>query len=119
MIKHFIKLEWKQFTRSSYFQRNLIIKILLIFLAVYFFLSFLTLGVGTYFLLEEQFPYEDPLVLVSYYLVYWFLLDLIGRFFLQSLPILNVKPYMGLPVKKYKLLHYLLGKSIISFYNVL
>lgn len=35
MIKHFLTLEWKEFVRASYFQKGLVIKILLFLALIY------------------------------------------------------------------------------------
>ncbi len=119
MFKRFISLEWKQFTRSSYFQRSLIVKILLFFVALYFIVSFLIMGGAAYFLLEEVFPKKDPLEVVNNYLIFWFLLEMVYRFFVQKLPVMNVKPLMTLPIKRKTMIHYLLGKTTFSFFNIL
>jgi|SRR5690625_4646 len=119
MIRQLISLEWKQFFRSKAMGQSLAIKILIGFLALYFMGSFLLLGLGTYFLLEETFPDRDPLKLVNDYLIFWFAADLIYRFFLQKLPVMNIKPLMIFPIKKSKIIHYLLGKTTFSFYNIL
>ncbi len=119
MITHFINLEWKQFFRSSYWQKSVALNILMVFLALYFILMFLGLGFGLYPILKEQFPDSDPLVIVNGFLFFWFLADLMLRFFLQKLPVMNIKPLLTLPIKKNKIIHYILGKSIVSFFNFL
>lgn len=119
MIKHFANFEWKQFFRSSYWQKSIALNILLGFFAVYMMLSFLVLGVSIYPLLKKQFPESDPLILVNGALFYWFIADLMMRFFLQKLPVLNIKPFLILPLKRSSILHYVLGKSAISFFNFL
>jgi hypothetical protein len=119
MIKHFLKLEWKQFFRSSYWQKSIALNILLGFLALYFIVVFLALGISIYPLLKDQFPESDPLLLVNGALFYWFLGDLSIRFFLQKLPVMNIKPLLILPIKRSKILNYVLGKSAISFFNFL
>ena len=119
MFKRFLSLEWKQFSRSSYFQKGLAIKILLILAALYFIVCFGALGVFAFFLIEDAFPNEDPIVMVSNYLVFWFLIDLLFRFFMQQLPVMNIKPYMIIPIKRETVIHYLLGKTTLSFFNIL
>ena len=119
MISHFINLEWKQFFRSSYWQKSVALNILMVFLALYFILMFLGLGFGLYPILKKQFPESDPLIMVNSFLFYWFLSDLMLRFFLQKLPVMNIKPLLTLPIKRNKILHYVLGKSAISFFNFL
>ncbi len=119
MIAHFINFEWKQFFRSSYWQKSIVINILLVFVALYFILVFLALGFGLYPILKDQFPEADPLLKVNEYLFYWLLADLLLRFFFQKLPALNSKPLLILPLKRSKIIHYVLGKTMLSFFNFL
>tara|TARA_R110001632_G_scaffold34766_3_gene88169 strand:- start:18898 stop:20364 length:1467 start_codon:yes stop_codon:yes gene_type:complete len=119
MIRHFLRLEWKQYFRSSHWQRGIALKIIMVFFALYFILSFLAIGVGGYYLLKKMFPESDPLQVVNSYLLYAILGDLIFRYLMQKLPVMNIKPFLILPVQKSKLVHYLLAKSSISFFNIL
>lgn len=119
MLRQLLSLEWKQFVRSKSFGQSLAIKILIGFAALYFIGSFLILGIAVFFILQDTFPQEDPLNIVNSYLIYWFAADLAYRFFLQKLPVMNVKPMMILPIKRSKILHYLLGKTAFSFFNIL
>lgn len=119
MIKQFINFEWKQFFRSSYWQKSIGLNILMAFLALYFMLTFLALGISLFPILDEQFPDSDPLLLLNSFLFYWFLADLLMRFFLQKLPVMNIKPLLVLPIKRSSILHYVLGKSAVSFFNFL
>lgn len=119
MIGHFLKLEWKQYFRSSYWQKSIVLNIFLVFFALYMLASFLVLGFGAYFLIEDQLPGRDPLQVVNAYLVFALLGDLIFRYLMQKLPVMNIKPMLILPVRKSKLVHYVLGKSIFSFFNIM
>jgi hypothetical protein len=118
MIANFLKLEWKQYFRSSHWQKGIAIKILMAFFALYFIVSFLVIGVGGYYILKKEFPEQDPLQMVNSYLLYAFLADLILRYLMQKLPVMNIKPMLILPIKKSKLVHYVLGKSSISAFNI-
>jgi len=117
MIKHFIKFEWKQFARSSYFQKGIGIKILLALAVLYFGGIALALGVGLFFILKKLIPETDPIIIVNNFLIYWFIFDLMIRFFMQQLPVMNVKPLMIVPIKRSTVINYLLGKTTISFFN--
>jgi hypothetical protein len=119
MISHFLKLEWKQFVRSAYFEKSIALKILMGFFALYLIVSFFAIGVGGYFILRKEFPDSDPLQLVNSYLLFAILGDLIFRYLMQKLPILNIKPMLTLPINKSKLIHYVLAKSSFSFFNIL
>ena len=119
MFKRFIALEWKQFSRSSYFQKGIAIKILLAFGALYFIGMAAFMGVAAYFGLQKFMPDKDPITIVNNFVIYWFLADMVFRYFLQQLPVLNIKPYMVIPIKRSVVIHFLLGKTSISFFNFL
>ncbi|MDC0177797.1 DUF5687 family protein [Polaribacter sp.] len=89
------------------------------FVALYFLIIFLGLGIGGYFILQKEFPASDPLKLLNSYLLFAILGDLIFRYLLQKLPIMNIKPLLILPIKRNKLVHYVLGKSAFSVFNIL
>ena len=118
-LKHFFNLEWKQYFRSSYWQKSIALNILLIFVALYFIAIFLFLGIALYPILKEQLPNQDPLNIVNGFLFYWVLVDILMRFFFQKLPVMTVKPLLTLPVKRSKIVHYVLCKSALSFFNFL
>ncbi|MCF6347784.1 MAG: DUF5687 family protein [Flavobacteriaceae bacterium] len=119
MILRFLKLEWKQFFRSSYWQKSMALNMLMGFFAIYFLVSFLALGFGIIPILKEFSPDVDPLQKLNSLLIFWFLGDLIFRYLMQKLPMMNIKPLLILPIKKTILVHYVLGKSVVSFFNFL
>lgn len=119
MIAHFLRLEWKQYFRSPYWQKSIGIKILMGFFALYFVLIFLSLGVGLFPILEKLYPDADPFLVVNGFLFYWVIGDLVMRFFLQKLPVMSVKPMLTIPIKRNKIVNYVLGKSSASFFNFL
>lgn len=119
MVSDFIRLEWKQFIRSSYWQKSVAINIFLVFIALYFILVFLGLGIALFPILKEKIPEKDPFEIVNQFLFFWFLADLLMRFFFQKLPVMTVKPLLSLPVRKNQIVHYVLGKSVFSFFNFL
>ena len=119
MISQFLRLEWKQYFRSSYWQKSMALNILLVFFALYFVVMFALMGFGGFFALKKMFPDDDPLVLVNSFLLFAITGDLVFRFLMQKLPIMNIKPLLILPIKKYKIVHYVLLKSSVSFFNIM
>lgn len=119
MIKHFLNLEWKQFRRASYFQKGIAIKILLFLGVLYFGGIAIFMGGAMFFILKKALPEVDPIVTVNNFLVYWVLGNFVIRFFMQQLPVMNIKPLMIIPIKRNTVIHYLLGKTSISFFNII
>ncbi|WP_299105428.1 DUF5687 family protein [uncultured Tenacibaculum sp.] len=118
MITRFLNLEWKQFFRSASFGKNVALKIIMGFFALYLLVTFLSLGAGGYFFLEKTFPDKDPFVLVNQFLIFLIISDLIFRYLMQKMPIMDIKPMLLLPIKKSKLVNYILTKSVFSFFNL-
>lgn len=117
MIKRFLSLEWKQFKRASYFQKGVAIKILLFLAVLYFGGMAIFMGGLMFFILKKVVPEIDPIVIVNNFMVYWVLANLAIRFFMQQLPVMNIKPLMIVPIRRNIVIHYLLGKTTISFFN--
>lgn len=116
MIRQFLKLEWKSFFRSASFTANLVVKIILGIAACFYAVMILLLGVAAFHALKEE--GMEPLSTINHYLIYWWLFDLVIRYFLQKTPVMWVRPLLPLPISKKKLTHYLLGKSAFSFFNI-
>lgn len=115
MFKHFIMLEWKSFLRSASFGSNLAMKIVMGIFAVYFLACFAILGTAVFFILKEE--GFEPLATINQYLVYYFLFDLVIRYFMQKMPVMNIRPLLPLPIKKGTIVHFSLGKTALSFFN--
>ncbi len=117
MFKHFISLEWKAFIRSASFGSNLVLKILMGLGALYFIACFAIMGTAVFFILKEE--GMEPLLTVNKYIIYYLVGDLVIRYFFQKMPVTNIKPLLGLPIKRGVIVHFSLGKTTISFFNVL
>ena len=119
MLRKFLYLQWRQFKRSSYFEAALAIKILMVIGILYFGGIAILAGVGGYFILKKAFPDVDPILSLNKFLIYWWLFDLLLRYFIQQVPVLNIKPLMIIPVKRSQVVKFLLGKTSLSPFNIL
>ena len=119
MLRKFLYLQWKQFRRSSYFEAALAIKIFMLIGIIYFGGIAVFLGGAGYFLLKKVFPDVDPMLSLNKLLIYWWLFDLLLRYFIQQVPVLNIKPLMIIPVKRKQVVKFVLGKTSLSFFNIL
>ncbi|NMH25773.1 DUF5687 family protein [Flavobacterium solisilvae] len=115
MFKHFIWLEWKSFLRSASFGTNLAMKIIMGLVAVYFLACFAIMGTAAFFILKDM--GFEPLQTVNKFMIYYFAMDLMVRYFLQKMPVMNIRPLLTLPIKKGTIVHFSLGKTALSFFN--
>jgi hypothetical protein len=119
MFKQFIKLQWKAFFRSASFGKSVGIKIFMAFMGIYLLGSLALLGGSLYFILRKLAPNEGPMWVLSQFLVYWILVELFVRYFMQKLPVMDIKPLLVNNIPKSKIVNYILGKSVLSGFNLL
>lgn len=117
MFKHFITLQWKSFWRSASLTSGLLMKLFMGFWAIWIIIMMVSGGVGAYFFIEENLNL-DPLHTINKFLIYWFVFDLLFRYALQKIPVINIKPLLLLPFKKKKIVSFAFGKTIFSFFNI-
>lgn len=116
MFKKFLYLEWKSFTRSASFGTNLALKIIMGIVAFIYAIGFLAAGVGLFYGLKKA--NLDPLYEVNKYIIYYLIFDLLFRLFLQKIPVMNIRPLLSLPIKKATIVNFSLGKTMLSFFNL-
>lgn len=119
MISHFINLEWKQFFRSASFGKSVGAKILIGLFALYFIIIFLTLGFFGFEVIQKMYPEEDPFKVLNGVLLFVITGDLMFRYIMQKLPLMNIQPLLILNIKKKAIVNYVLLKSSISFFNIM
>ena len=119
MFRRFINLQWKSFFRSSSFGKSVALKVIMGFFAVYMLVVLIGTGSGLYFILREVAPDQNPMWLLSRFFIYWVLIELFFRYFMQKLPVMDIKPLLISNIKKSSIAHYILGRSAVSFYNLL
>ncbi len=117
MFTRFISFEMKQFFRSMFWQKGIVVNIIMGLFALWIILSFLGIGLGGFYLIKDIFPDKDPFEFVNGFLLFYVIGDLIFRYLMQKLPVLNIKPLLILDIRKSKLINYTLIKSGISFFN--
>lgn len=110
--------QWKESQRSTFWQKSIIVNILIGLLGIYLLLNILVVGFFADKIILEIYKTGDVVFIFTGLLFYYFAFDLILRFFVQPLPILSIQPYLTLPIKKSTLLHYPLVKSIFNFINI-
>ncbi|MEO0571824.1 MAG: DUF5687 family protein [Bacteroidota bacterium] len=119
MFKQFITLQWKSFFRSASFGKSVGIKIFMVLMGLYLLVSLGALGGTLYFILRKLAPTDGPMWVLSQFLVYWVLGELFFRYFMQKLPVMDIKPLLINNIPKSKIINYILGKSVFSGFNLL
>jgi len=119
MKQNLFLFSWRGFTRSASVGKNIGTKIILGFFALYFFATFLFLGLSLKNIFAEKFPDEDPVFIFNGFLLAYFSIDLVIRQLMQALPTLQVKPLLVINMKKSRIVRHLLGRSVFSFFNFL
>ena len=117
MLQRFLYLQWKSFTRGAGFATGLAQKILLGFAWIYFAAIFASLAFVAFWGVQEELG-EDPLPIISGYLLYAFAFWILLRYFLQKMPIVHIQPLLVLPISKKRIVRFGLLKTVFSFYNI-
>lgn len=116
MFLQFLQLQIKAFFRSATMKTNLAIKIFLGLGILLYSVSILILGFGAYYGLEEI--GLDPFLTINKYIIYWWIFDLVFRYFFQKAPVMSVRPFLIHPIKRRTITRYLLMRSGLSFFNI-
>lgn len=120
MIKDLFIIEWKRSLRSSLWQRNVFLNIILGIFILYFVFVFLLLGLFLDRVIGEALEIEgvDVIKALGSWLVYYFVVDLLFRFLIQKMPEMSAKPFLLLPISRRKLSSVVLLQTVINFLNL-
>lgn len=118
MFKYFITLQWKSFWRSASMASGLFMKLFMAFWAFWLLGLSALGGIGAFTVIEEKLEL-DPLDTINRFLIYWWVGDLLFRYALQKMPVINIKPLLLLPFNKKKIVSFAFGKTAFSFFNVI
>jgi len=119
MFIKFLNLQWKTVTRSPMWHKNLVLNLVIGFFLFLFGVHLLMLGILLSKILEELAPDRNQFDLFNGILIYYFLADLVIRFMMQSLPRLTIESYLHLPIRKNKIIFYMMGRTIADVFNLI
>ncbi len=119
ILKWLIDHQIKETLRSSFWQKQIVLNIIMGMVAVMLIAYLVMIGIFIDRFLASAFPDEDPIVLINRIILYYFGIEFVMRFFMQSLPVLNLETYLTLPVRKSAIVHYVASKSIFSLGNIM
>ena len=117
MLRQLLSQDWKSFRRSPAFGQEVLKTVFLGLFGFMMVLYAFALGAFVPEIIEEFAPEADPFTFVGKGLLYYFLIDILIRGLMQKFPVLEIKPLLARPIKKGTLSHFVLLKSIKSFFN--
>ena len=117
MFKLMFGLQWKEFNRGKAVGGKLVGKILKWFGIVYFAIMSFMMGIIASFPIEED--SVAPFLYVNKQLIYVFAYLIVIRYFVQSLPVLNIKALLLTPLLKTKIVRFSLLKTVLTYFNIL
>ncbi|WP_344832721.1 DUF5687 family protein [Chryseobacterium ginsenosidimutans] len=116
MFLKFLRLEFKSFFRGSSLGINLAMKILR-FIGILYFMLCLAGGAFAAFYYVQEEMHQDPLKIVSKFLIAVWAIDLILKYMWQEMPTQNIKPFLTLNIPKKTLVNYMLSKTFLSAFS--
>ncbi|WP_304517492.1 DUF5687 family protein [Cecembia rubra] len=114
MILILLKLELLKTMRSTSFAKSALVAIFLAFLAVILLSYVLLLGIFLKEIIEKGFDSSDAYATLSGVLIYFYLFEFMYRYFVQKLPVMELQSFLHLPLKKSRIIQFLLGRSFVS-----
>ncbi|WP_374460490.1 DUF5687 family protein [Chryseobacterium taeanense] len=116
MFLKFLRLEIKSFFRGSSLGINLAMKILRFIGILYFMVCLMGGAFGAFFYIQEE-MHQDPLKVVSRFLIVAWVIDLIFKYIWQEMPTQNIKPFLTLNISKKTLVNYMFAKTFLSAFS--
>ena len=114
-----VRLQFLKSVRSTSFAKSILATGFMVFIALlllsYVFLAGLFLGriIG---LLAEG---KEPIGFLNSFLIYFFLIEFVYRYFIQKLPVVELESLLHLPIGKSKIIQVLLLRSFLSPLNLM
>jgi hypothetical protein len=119
LVRTLLQHRWKAFLRSPALDQQLVAVFLLGLLVLVIGATLFALGQNLREVLAQLFPGRDPVATVNGAILYYLLLDLIGRYFVQRTPTARVAPYRHLPVRRAALIRFVLAQVPLTLFNAL
>jgi hypothetical protein len=114
MVFELLRLQFLKGIRSVALTRNIIGGIVIGFIAFILLMNLMVLAFALPSLLESTFNIEDPMQFMNSYLLFFFLTEIMYRFFIQKMPVIELENFLHLPIKRSKIVHFLLTKSLVT-----
>jgi hypothetical protein len=118
LIPTFLSHLYKSFVRSSSVRRDTAVQIALGFIVIALVGYALALGFALEKIIINALKQKNAITFLNGLLIYYFLGGFITRYFLQSLPALEAQPYLHLPIRRSKIVNFLISRSLVHIINI-
>lgn len=116
MFLKFLRLEIKNFFRGTSVGVNLAMKIFRLIGILYFMACLVGGAFGVFYFIQDK-MHQDPLKIVSKFLIVAWVVDLIIKYIWQEMSTQNIKPFLTLNISKKTLVNYMLIKTFLSAFS--
>lgn len=117
MVSTLLSHGWKKFTRSAAFNKEAAATVFLGIMAVMMVGYTLALGFGLNYIITEGLNQPDSFRFLNMLLLYYFVVEFVMRYMIQNVPVLDIQPYLHLPISRSRIMHFLLIKSLVHVLN--
>lgn len=117
MTRLFIALEKKRRLRGNSGSVEVLTTVMKWLGIVYLGFIFLVFGITLVNIVEKHLPDRNPIDVVSQFMIYYFVAEFTMRFFLQKLPVANLKPLLIVSIPRDRIIKFFLGRSFLSAFN--
>ena len=118
MFLTLLKLYLLKMVRSVSLSRKLVSSLVLLFIGFILLSNILVVGLSLDVIIQEVGGYQDVVGFINTYLIFFFLAELIYRFFLQKISPFDLQSYLHLPVGEFRIINFILLNSFISPLNI-
>jgi len=119
MLLTLLKHHYLKAIRSGSKNRGCLVMAVMIFLGFFIGTYIISLAFSMEILITDFIGQPDAVAFVNRILIYYLLWEIVSRYFLQKLPVIDFESYLHLPISRQKIVHYLLIKSFISPFTLL
>lgn len=109
------QLEWKSFKRKGNLAQTILMGLGKAYFGICYFIIMFAMSFAVFKIGEEN--NQNPVETFFKYAIYFWVADLIVRFFFQKMPTAHIKPLLVQNVRKKTIVSYSLLKSSFSFFN--
>lgn len=119
MVTTLLAHGWKKFTRSVSFRKDVATKVFMGIVGLMLAGYAIALGFVLEPIIVKGLDQADPINFLNSLLLYYLGFEFVMRYLMQNMPVMDIQPYLHLPMKRSGMVHYLLVRSLIHVLNFL